>query len=93
MCVSSVRQPPLPLLARAVSSWSADTHGHPPHHGDAVGAPLTFSQGDIISVLQLRDDWWLGQLNGTQGWFPKCCVAVETGGNGEYVDAELSRRV
>uniref|UniRef100_A0A668A8E4 Intersectin 2a n=1 Tax=Myripristis murdjan TaxID=586833 RepID=A0A668A8E4_9TELE len=50
-----------PLRARAVSSWSATADTH-------------FSQGDIISVLQQREDWWLGQLNGTQGWFPKTYV-------------------
>uniref|UniRef100_A0A668ANX8 Intersectin 2a n=1 Tax=Myripristis murdjan TaxID=586833 RepID=A0A668ANX8_9TELE len=57
-----------PLRARAVSSWSATADTH-------------FSQGDIISVLQQREDWWLGQLNGTQGWFPKTYVALEAGGN------------
>uniref|UniRef100_A0A8D3AD92 Intersectin 2a n=1 Tax=Scophthalmus maximus TaxID=52904 RepID=A0A8D3AD92_SCOMX len=59
------------LLARAVSSWSAATETH---HG--------FSSGEAITaVLQQRDQWWLGQLNGTQGWFPKSYVTLET----EYV--------
>ncbi|XP_067337125.1 intersectin-2a isoform X3 [Channa argus] len=74
----------LPLLARAISSWSAtsETHLNPSTGvGDVIAALLSFSQGDIISVLQQRDDWWLGQLNGTQGWFPKSYVTLESGGN------------
>uniref|UniRef100_A0A3B4UDX9 Intersectin 2a n=1 Tax=Seriola dumerili TaxID=41447 RepID=A0A3B4UDX9_SERDU len=55
------------LLARAVSSWSATSETH-----------LNLSSGDAITVL---DEWWLGQLNGTQGWFPKSYVTLET----EYV--------
>jgi hypothetical protein len=31
----------------------------------------------VISVLQQREDWWLGQLAGTQGWFPKDYVTLE----------------
>uniref|UniRef100_A0A3B3Z8C1 Uncharacterized protein n=1 Tax=Periophthalmus magnuspinnatus TaxID=409849 RepID=A0A3B3Z8C1_9GOBI len=71
-------QIPSPLLARALSSWSPtsdlDLHFS---GGDVITALLSFSQGDIISVLQQRDDWWLGQLNGTQGWFPKGYVMLE----------------
>ncbi|XP_047429813.1 intersectin-2a isoform X2 [Mugil cephalus] len=77
------------LLARAVSSWSATSDAHlslSSGAGDAITSLLSFSQGDVISVLQQRDDWWLGQLNGTQGWFPKSYVALETGGSTD-VDA------
>ncbi|XP_041815040.1 intersectin-2a isoform X2 [Chelmon rostratus] len=77
------------LLARAVSSWSATSETHPslsPGAGDVITALLSVSQGDIISVLQQREDWWLGQVNGTQGWFPKGCVTLETGGSTD-VDA------
>ncbi|XP_073349474.1 intersectin-2a isoform X2 [Pagrus major] len=77
-------QPSVPLLARAVSSWSAASEAHPSFPsgiGDVITALLSFSQGDIISVLQQREDWWLGQLNGTQGWFPKGCVALEAAGS------------
>uniref|UniRef100_A0A8C4GRW3 Intersectin-2 n=1 Tax=Dicentrarchus labrax TaxID=13489 RepID=A0A8C4GRW3_DICLA len=53
----------VPLLARAVSSWSGTSETH-----------LSLSSGgDVINVLQQREEWWLGQLNGTQGWFPKGC--------------------
>uniref|UniRef100_A0A672HIP4 Intersectin 2a n=1 Tax=Salarias fasciatus TaxID=181472 RepID=A0A672HIP4_SALFA len=52
-----------PLLARALSSWSPTSENH-----------LTLSPGDAIQVLQQREDWWLGQLNGTQGWFPRSYV-------------------
>ncbi|XP_055005421.1 intersectin-2a isoform X2 [Boleophthalmus pectinirostris] len=71
-----------PLLARALSSWSPtsdlDLHFS---GGDGITALLSFSQGDIISVLQQREDWWLGQLNGTQGWFPKGYVTLEAAGS------------
>lgn len=82
-------QPSAPLHARAVSSWSATSETHlnlSSGAGDIITALLSFSQGDIISVLQQREDWWLGQLNGTQGWFPKSYVTLETGGNTEYED-------
>lgn len=82
-------QPSVPLLARAVSSWSATAETHlslSSGAGDAITALLSFSQGDVISVLQQREDWWLGQLNGTQGWFPKSYVTVETGSITEYED-------
>ncbi|KAF3849769.1 hypothetical protein F7725_019488 [Dissostichus mawsoni] len=69
-----------PLLARAVSSWSASSETHlnlSSGAGDVITPMLSFSQGDIISVQQQREDWWLGQLNGTQGWFPKSYVTLE----------------
>uniref|UniRef100_A0A8C9ZHF7 Intersectin 2a n=1 Tax=Sander lucioperca TaxID=283035 RepID=A0A8C9ZHF7_SANLU len=78
MCVSRShgQKSSVPLLARAVSSWSATSETH-----------LNLSSdGDVISVLQQREDWWLGQLNGTRGWFPKTYVTLETGGNAEYED-------
>nr|XP_040015869.1 intersectin-2a isoform X2 [Gasterosteus aculeatus aculeatus] len=77
-------QTSVPLLARAVSSWSATsekTLNLGSGTGDVITAMLSFSLGDVIGVLQQRGDWWLGQLNGTQGWFPKSYVALETGGN------------
>ncbi|XP_076611810.1 intersectin-2a isoform X2 [Chaetodon auriga] len=86
---SDASQSSVPLLARAVSSWSATSETRPslsPAAGDVITALLSVSQGDIISVLQQREDWWLGQLNGTKGWFPKGCVTLETGGSTE-VDA------
>ncbi|XP_034018749.1 intersectin-2a isoform X2 [Thalassophryne amazonica] len=84
---SDSSQSSAPLLARAVSSWSptSDTRLNQ-SAGDDVTALLSFSQGDIISVLQQKEDWWLGQLNSTQGWFPKSYVTLEAGG-GAHVDA------
>uniref|UniRef100_A0A673CMI4 Intersectin 2 n=1 Tax=Sphaeramia orbicularis TaxID=375764 RepID=A0A673CMI4_9TELE len=61
-----ILQASFPLLARALSSWSATSETN-----------LNLSAGDVITAL---DEWWLGQLNGTQGWFPKSYVAVEAGG-------------
>lgn len=94
-CGSSNRTPQssVPLLARAVSSWSATSETHfnlSAASGDVITTVLSFSQGDIITVLQQRDNWWLGQLDGTQGWFPKSYVALETAGNAEYEDTRLS---
>ncbi|KAM3603289.1 uncharacterized protein V6R79_019927 [Siganus canaliculatus] len=86
-------QTSVPLLARAVSSWSATTEARASFSSavdDSVTALLSFSQGDIINVLQQRDDWWLGQVNGTQGWFPKGCVMLESGCNTEVDDASDS---
>ena len=80
-------QSSVPLLARAVSSWSATSETQlnlSSGAGDVITALLSFSQGDLISVLQQKEDWWLGQLNGTQGWFPKSYVTLEPGGNTEY---------
>nr|XP_057912352.1 intersectin-2a isoform X2 [Doryrhamphus excisus] len=68
-----------PLLARVISAWSpgpSETH-LPPGEGDVSNVPLSLSQGDVVNVLQQRDDWWLGQLKGTRGWFPRSCVVVE----------------
>ncbi|XP_034383836.1 intersectin-2-like [Cyclopterus lumpus] len=86
---SNASQSSAPLLARAVSSWSATSETNltlASGTGDVVTAMLSFSQGDVIGVLQQREDWWLGQLNGTQGWFPKSYVTVETGGNTDLDD-------
>uniref|UniRef100_A0A671WSU6 Intersectin 2a n=1 Tax=Sparus aurata TaxID=8175 RepID=A0A671WSU6_SPAAU len=56
----------------SVSSWSAASETRP---------SFSSGVGDVITaVLQQREDWWLGQLNGTQGWFPKGCVTLETAG-------------
>ncbi|CAB1457351.1 unnamed protein product [Pleuronectes platessa] len=78
---SDASQPSVSLLARALSSWSATSETHLSlFAGEAITALLSFSQGDVIGVLQQRDQWWLGQLNGTQGWFPSSYVTLETGG-------------
>ncbi|XP_020570160.1 intersectin-2 isoform X3 [Oryzias latipes] len=71
------------LLARAISSWSATSGGHPDSPPEVGGVLLSLSQDDIITVLQQRDEWWLGQLNGTQGWFPRSYVTLEMDGSGE----------
>lgn len=80
-------QSSVPVLARAVTSWSATTDGHPersPSSADTVTALLSLSQGDIVSVLQQREDWCLGQLKGTQGWFPKDRITLLTNSHIQY---------
>lgn len=51
--------------AQALCSWTAKTDNH-----------LNFNKDDVIKVLEQQENWWLGELNGAQGWFPKSYVAV-----------------
>ncbi|MBN3318608.1 ITSN2 protein, partial [Atractosteus spatula] len=51
--------------AQALCSWTAKTDNH-----------LNFSKDDIITVTEQQENWWLGELNGVQGWFPKDYVKV-----------------
>uniref|UniRef100_A0A8K9XTT5 Intersectin 2b n=1 Tax=Oncorhynchus mykiss TaxID=8022 RepID=A0A8K9XTT5_ONCMY len=53
------------LQAQALCSWTAKTESH-----------LNFSKDDVIRVLEQQDSWWLGELNGVQGWFPKTYVTL-----------------
>uniref|UniRef100_A0A8C9VTF1 Intersectin 2 n=1 Tax=Scleropages formosus TaxID=113540 RepID=A0A8C9VTF1_SCLFO len=48
------------LQAQALCSWMAKTEND-----------LTFSKDDMITVLEEQDNWYLGELDGVQGWFPK----------------------
>uniref|UniRef100_A0A8D3BPI8 Intersectin 2b n=1 Tax=Scophthalmus maximus TaxID=52904 RepID=A0A8D3BPI8_SCOMX len=51
------------LLAQALCSWTAKTDNH-----------LNFNKDDVIQVLEQQENWWLGELNGERGWFPKTYV-------------------
>uniref|UniRef100_A0A7N5ZTS7 Intersectin 2b n=1 Tax=Anabas testudineus TaxID=64144 RepID=A0A7N5ZTS7_ANATE len=51
------------LLAQALCSWTAKTDNH-----------LNFNKDDVIKVLEQQENWWLGEVNGEQGWFPKTYV-------------------
>lgn len=53
------------LQVKALCSWTAKTDNH-----------LNFSKDDVITVLEQQENWWLGELNGIQGWFPKTYVMV-----------------
>nr|XP_023842069.1 intersectin-2 [Salvelinus alpinus] len=53
------------LQAQALCSWTAKTESH-----------LNFSKEDVIRVLEQQDSWWLGEVNGVQGWFPKTYVTL-----------------
>nr|XP_057945813.1 intersectin-2b isoform X1 [Doryrhamphus excisus] len=53
------------LLAQALCSWTAKTDNH-----------LNFNKDDVIQVLEKQENWWLGALNGEQGWFPKSYVTL-----------------
>uniref|UniRef100_A0A8D3DP18 Intersectin 2b n=1 Tax=Scophthalmus maximus TaxID=52904 RepID=A0A8D3DP18_SCOMX len=52
------------LLAQALCSWTAKTDNH-----------LNFNKDDVIQVLEQQENWWLGELNGERGWFPKTYFA------------------
>ncbi|XP_041105655.1 intersectin-2-like isoform X1 [Polyodon spathula] len=56
------------LQAQALCSWTAKKDNH-----------LNFSKDDIITVLEQQDNWWLGELQGFKGWFPKSYVKVMSG--------------
>uniref|UniRef100_A0AAY4AGL2 Intersectin 2b n=1 Tax=Denticeps clupeoides TaxID=299321 RepID=A0AAY4AGL2_9TELE len=62
------------VQARALCSWTAKTDNH-----------LNFSKDDVITVLEQQESWWLGQLNGVQGWFPKSYVTVLSASDMQYV--------
>ncbi|XP_069549849.1 intersectin-2b isoform X1 [Brachyistius frenatus] len=53
------------LLAQALCSWTAKTDNH-----------LNFNKDDVIQVLEQQENWWLGELNGERGWFPKTYVTL-----------------
>ncbi|XP_034432883.1 intersectin-2b isoform X1 [Hippoglossus hippoglossus] len=53
------------LLAQALCSWTAKTDSH-----------LNFNKDDVIQVLEQQENWWLGELNGERGWFPKTYVTL-----------------
>ncbi|XP_055086190.1 intersectin-2b [Periophthalmus magnuspinnatus] len=53
------------VFAQALCSWTAKTDNH-----------LNFNKDDMIKVLEQQESWWLGELNGAQGWFPKTYVTV-----------------
>lgn len=60
------------LLAQALCSWTAKTDNH-----------LNFNKDDVIHVLEQQENWWLGELNGDQGWFPKTYVTLLGEGSSE----------
>ncbi|CAN9506941.1 unnamed protein product [Ophioblennius macclurei] len=65
------------VLAQALCSWTAKTDNH-----------LNFNKDDVIQVLEQQENWWLGELKGEQGWFPKTYVTLL--GEEESVDAKSS---
>ncbi|KAJ7990976.1 hypothetical protein DPEC_G00292450 [Dallia pectoralis] len=66
------------VQAQALCSWTAKTESH-----------LNFSKDDVIQVLEQQESWWLGELNGVQGWFPKTYVTL-LGDNEHTNDPTLS---
>ncbi|XP_064191737.1 intersectin-2-like isoform X1 [Anguilla rostrata] len=51
------------LQAQALCSWAGNTESH-----------LNFAKDAVITVLEQQEEWWLGELNGKHGWFPKSFV-------------------
>ncbi|XP_072178842.1 intersectin-1-like [Diadema setosum] len=48
---------------KALYDWDAKKENH-----------LSFKAGDVITVLEKQDMWWLGRIDGRRGWFPKAHV-------------------
>ncbi|XP_056010758.1 proto-oncogene vav-like isoform X33 [Ostrea edulis] len=70
------RVPPIP--ARAIGQVRAlcDYNGNP--NPGAGRPPLCFRKDDVIKLLNNDAQWWKGQLNGEEGWFPSQLVQEET---------------
>ena len=51
------------VKAEALYDWQAKKDNH-----------LSFKAGDILLLKEEQDMWWMGELNGKQGWFPKTQV-------------------
>ncbi|XP_033635342.1 intersectin-1-like [Asterias rubens] len=51
------------VKAEALYNWQAKKDNH-----------LSFKAGDILLLKEEQDMWWMGELNGKQGWFPKTQV-------------------
>ncbi|XP_048512969.1 intersectin-2 isoform X5 [Athalia rosae] len=39
---------------------------------------LSFNKGDTINVTEQQENWWYGELNGAEGWFPKSYIKTIT---------------
>ncbi|KAG7248734.1 hypothetical protein CRUP_018392, partial [Coryphaenoides rupestris] len=49
----------------------------PGGHGNLEAAMAAgTNKDDVIRVLEQQDSWWLGELAGAQGWFPKSYVTL-----------------
>ena len=51
--------------ALALYPWRAKKDNH-----------LSFDKGDVILIKEQQDVWYLGELNGQTGWFPKSHVKM-----------------
>uniref|UniRef100_A0A7N8YIZ9 Intersectin 2b n=1 Tax=Mastacembelus armatus TaxID=205130 RepID=A0A7N8YIZ9_9TELE len=67
------------LLAQALCSWTAKTDNH-----------LNFNKDDVIHVLEQQENWWLGELNGERGWFPKTYVILLEEERSDFVACYLT---
>ena len=64
------------MYVRALYDYQADDH-----------TSLSFSQGDIIQVLnQLESGWWDGVMHGYRGWFPSNYCELITGQEAQQLD-------
>jgi len=72
MTFASCFQVVVNVQAQALCSWTAKTDNH-----------LNFSKNDVITVLEQQENWWLGELSGVKGWFPKTYVTVLSGSDAQ----------
>ncbi|XP_056010759.1 proto-oncogene vav-like isoform X34 [Ostrea edulis] len=79
------RVPPIPARAIGRSPTQiqhrqvralCDYNGNP--NPGAGRPPLCFRKDDVIKLLNNDAQWWKGQLNGEEGWFPSQLVQEET---------------
>jgi hypothetical protein len=85
-CAPVLVQPP-PLLNAMQAPSSAEGNQEPvkqqvralyDYTGDPVKGQLTFTAGEVISLLQMHDTgWWTGELkSGQKGYFPSTFVEI-----------------
>uniref|UniRef100_A0A915KLR1 SH3 domain-containing protein n=1 Tax=Romanomermis culicivorax TaxID=13658 RepID=A0A915KLR1_ROMCU len=55
----------LPINVTALFQWKAKKDNH-----------LPFNKGDTIKVIEMQEMWWMGELEGKTGWFPKSYVKM-----------------
>ncbi|XP_067673964.1 intersectin-1-like isoform X4 [Haliotis asinina] len=73
------QEAPEGLMAKATYPWKARQDNH-----------LTFNKDDVITVKEQQDMWWLGELNGKSGWFPKAYVKLVSVGSSKNSSATPS---
>ncbi|XP_025096778.1 intersectin-1-like isoform X2 [Pomacea canaliculata] len=59
------KKAPEGLKALAIYQWKARQDNH-----------LSFNKDDVVAIMEQEDMWWMGEMNGKVGWFPKAYVKL-----------------